>query len=57
MENVIESARTLSTNHTERIACAGFDLLHVALAIELRCELFLTCDRVQGRWHEQNVWK
>ena len=26
----------------------GFDLLHVALALELECEAFLTTDRIQG---------
>ena len=41
-------ARTLSERHTERLGCRGFDLLHVALALELECELFLTSDQVQG---------
>src|SRR5437773_1762934 len=41
-------ARTLSEKHTERLGCRGFDLLHVALALELECETFLTADRVQG---------
>jgi len=41
-------AITLSERHTERLGCRGFDLLHVALALELECESFLTSDRVQG---------
>lgn len=41
-------ARKLSERHTERLGCRGFDLLHVALALELRCEAFLTADRIQG---------
>ena len=41
-------AGTLSERHTERLGCRGFDLLHVALALELECELFLTSDQVQG---------
>jgi predicted nucleic acid-binding protein len=41
-------ARALSEKHTERLGCRGFDLLHVALALELECEAFLTSDRVQG---------
>lgn len=41
-------ARTLSEKHTERLGCRGFDLLHVALALDLECETFLTSDRVQG---------
>ena len=41
-------ARTLSERHTERLGCRGFDLLHVALALELECEAFLTSDLVQG---------
>jgi len=41
-------ARTLSERHTERLGCRGFDVLHVALALELECEAFLTADRIQG---------
>ncbi len=41
-------ARTLSERHTERLGCRGFDLLHVALALELECKPFLTSDRVQA---------
>jgi len=48
MDLAIESARSLSVKHTERLGCRGFDLLHVALALELACETFLTSDRIQG---------
>jgi predicted nucleic acid-binding protein len=41
-------ARILSQQHTERLGCRGFDLLHVALALELECDAFLTSDRIQG---------
>jgi predicted nucleic acid-binding protein len=41
-------ARTLSQKHTERLGCRGFDLLHVALALDLECDVFLTADRAQG---------
>ena len=48
MDAAIEAARALSEKHTARLGCRGFDLLHVALALELECEVFLTSDRVQG---------
>ena len=48
MDSAIELARKLSAKHTERLGCRGFDLLHVALALELECEAFLTADRIQG---------
>jgi predicted nucleic acid-binding protein len=48
MDAAIEVARGLSVKHTERLGCRGFDLLHVALALELKCEIFLTADRIQG---------
>src|SRR5437588_8769645 len=48
MDDSITVARALSRKHTERLGCRGFDLLHVALALELKCEVFLTADRSQG---------
>ncbi|HEY3760441.1 MAG TPA: type II toxin-antitoxin system VapC family toxin [Verrucomicrobiae bacterium] len=48
MDTAIELASSLSAKHTERLGCRGFDLLHVALALELECEAFLTADRIQG---------
>jgi len=47
-EQALLRARTLSETHTERLGCRAFDLLHVALALELGCEIFLTADRIQG---------
>ena len=47
-DEALQRARTLSEKHTDRLGCRGFDLLHVALALELKCELFLTSDRLQG---------
>jgi len=48
MEIAIDRAGQLSEKYTERLGCRGFDLLHVALALELECEIFLTCDGIQG---------
>jgi predicted nucleic acid-binding protein len=48
MDIAMEVARSLSAKHTERLGCRGFDLLHVAMALELECETFLTSDRIQG---------
>jgi len=47
-DEALIQARILSERHTDRLGCRGFDLLHVALALELECEVFLTSDRVQG---------
>jgi predicted nucleic acid-binding protein len=47
LDKAIEAARSLSTKHTERLGCRGFDLLHVAAALELECEVFLTADDIQ----------
>lgn len=47
-DEALQRARKLSERHTERLGCRGFDLLHVAFALELRCEAFLTADRIQG---------
>lgn len=48
MDSAIEKAGALSAKHTEQLGCRGFDLLHVALALDLECEAFLTADRIQG---------
>jgi len=47
-DNALRHAQMLSLKHTERLGCRGFDLLHVALALELECETFLTADRIQS---------
>jgi predicted nucleic acid-binding protein len=48
LDTAIGRARALSAKHTGRLGCRGFDLLHVALALELECEVVLTADRMQG---------
>lgn len=48
MDEALTLARALSEKHTDRLGCRGFDLLHVALALELECDAFVTSDRVQG---------
>lgn len=47
-EEAFRRARSLSEAHTERLGCRGFDLLHVALALQLEAETFVTSDRVQA---------
>ncbi len=47
LEAAIVRAQTLSEEHTEKIGCRGFDLLHVAMALELNSELFLSTDENQ----------
>jgi predicted nucleic acid-binding protein len=47
-EKAFSRAQLLSRQHTERLGCRGFDLLHVALALELKCQIFLTADSVQA---------
>ena len=42
-------AVNLSTAHTERIGARAIDLLHVASALTLESELFLTTDRRQAQ--------
>ena len=48
LDTAMGVARNLSEKHTERLGCRSFDLLHVALALELECDTFLTADRIQG---------
>jgi predicted nucleic acid-binding protein len=48
MDAALDVARDLSEKHTERLGCRGFDLLHVAVALKLECEAFLTTDRIQA---------
>ncbi len=47
-EEGLRRAQGLSEQHTEQLGCRGFDLLHVALALQLGAEAFLTSDRVQA---------
>jgi predicted nucleic acid-binding protein len=48
MDAVISQAATLSTKHTERLGARAIDLLHVAGALTLESELFLTTDGRQA---------
>jgi len=47
-DHAITRARDLSAKHSERIGTRSLDLLHVAFALELESELFLTTDRQQA---------
>jgi predicted nucleic acid-binding protein len=42
-------ARNLSERYTEQMGCRGFDLMHVALALKLETEVFLTSDECQAK--------
>jgi hypothetical protein len=49
MEAAMSRAGELSDAHTERIGARAIDLLHVASALALECELFLIADERQGK--------
>ena len=49
LESVSTRATKLSSAHTERIGARAIDLLHVAAAITLESELFLTTDERQAQ--------
>ena len=49
MDTAIARAATLSTAHTERLGARAIDLLHVAGALTLESELFLTTDVRQAQ--------
>jgi len=49
MDAVVARATTLSTAHTERMGTRAIDLLHVAAALTLASELFLTADLRQSQ--------
>jgi hypothetical protein len=49
MEEVIAQAGKLSSAHSERLGARAIDLLHVAAALNLECELFLATDARQSR--------
>jgi len=49
MEPAIARAATLSAAHTERLGARAIDLLHVACALMLESELFLTTDMRQAQ--------
>ena len=49
MDAAITCAANLSTAHTERLGARAIDLLHVASALTLETELFLTTDASQAQ--------
>src|SRR3989442_1019114 len=49
MDAAITRAANLSTAHTERLGARAIDLLHVAGALTLESELFLTTDSRQAQ--------
>jgi predicted nucleic acid-binding protein len=49
MDVAIAQAAKLSTAHTERLGARAIDLLHVASALTLESELFLTTDARQAQ--------
>lgn len=49
IESAMTLAANLSTAHTERLGARAIDLLHVASALTLECELFLTTDTRQAQ--------
>lgn len=49
MDPVITRAADLATTHTERLGARAIDLLHVASALALESELFLTTDARQAQ--------
>ncbi len=48
-DEALLQARQLSVRYTEQLGCRGFDLLHVAIALQLRTEVFLTSDECQAK--------
>jgi hypothetical protein len=49
MDAAVARAAELSTAHTERLGARAIDLLHVASALVLESELFLTADARQAQ--------
>lgn len=49
MDTVLTRAADLSKAHTERLGARAIDLLHVAAALTLESELFLTTDARQAQ--------
>ena len=47
-DRAVTSARALAARHTERLGARTYDLLHVAFALELKAEKFLTTDQRQS---------
>jgi predicted nucleic acid-binding protein len=47
LEEAFSHSQAVSEKHTERLGCRAFDLIHVALALQLHAKVFLTADIVQ----------
>lgn len=48
-DKVMEAALRLSREQTLRLGTRSYDILHVAMAAELRCRDFITCDLRQAK--------
>ncbi len=48
MDLATDRARQLSATHSEKVGARAIDLLHVACALLLNCEVFLTSDHRQA---------
>jgi predicted nucleic acid-binding protein len=48
-DKVVESALRLSREQTLRLGTRSYDILHVAMAAELHCRDFVTCDLRQAK--------
>ena len=48
MDSALDRARRLATAHTDRLGARAIDLLHVACALLLEAEVFLTFDQRQS---------
>jgi predicted nucleic acid-binding protein len=46
---MFERAQALAGKHTARLGVRSLDILHVAVALEIQAESFLTFDRRQAR--------
>lgn len=49
MDSVLTRATSLAAAHTEKLGTRAIDLMHVAAALTLKSELFLTTDLRQGQ--------
>src|SRR5436305_1887335 len=48
-EDALEEAELLSAQHTSRLGCRAYDILHVAFALQFESDLFITCDARQAK--------
>jgi predicted nucleic acid-binding protein len=48
-ESATHRARGLSQKYTESLGARSLDLLHIAFALELECEVFFTTDKCQAQ--------